>query len=137
LISLVWLVHYFGFFLLIGTTAVVDLRVLGAAARNQKLVPLAGLLLPFAWTGLGLVVASGFIMFAGQATTFYPTAVFRIKMGMVLLALVFGVIVQRKLPGWDRAPSVPAAAKWLAFASLALWLGAILAGLEVPAFVPV
>jgi hypothetical protein len=137
LISLVWLVHYFGFFLLIGTTAVVDLRVLGAAARNQKLVPLAGLLLPFAWTGLGLVVASGFIMFPGQATTFYPTAVFRIKMGMVLLALVFGVIVQRKLPGWDRAPSVPAAAKWLAFASLALWLGAILAGLEVPAFVPV
>jgi hypothetical protein len=137
LISLVWLVHYFGFFLLIGTTAVVDLRVLGAAARNQKLAPLAGLLFPFAWTGLGLAVASGFIMFAGQATTFYPTAVFRIKMGMVLLALVFGVIVQRKSPGWDRSPSLPAAAKWLAFASLALWLGAILAGLEVPAFVPV
>jgi len=43
------------------------LRVLGAAARNQKLAPLAGLLFPFAWTGLGLVIASGFIMFAGQA----------------------------------------------------------------------
>jgi hypothetical protein len=132
LISLVWLVHYFGFFLLVGTTAVVDLRVLGAAARNQKLAPLAGQLFPFAWTGLGLVSASGFIMFAGQAT-----AVFRIKMGMVLLALVFGVIVQRKSPVWDRAPSVPAAAKWLAFASLVLWIGAILAGLEVPAFIPV
>jgi len=75
-------------------------------------------------------------MFAGQATAFYPTTVFRIKMGMVLLALVFGVIVQRKSPVWDRAPSVPAAAKWLAFASLALWIGAILAGLEVAAFIP-
>jgi hypothetical protein len=137
MISLVWLVHYFGFFLLVGTTAVVDLRVLGVAAQNQRLAPLAGQLFPFAWTGLGLVAASGFIMFAGQATTFYPTAVFRIKMGMVLLALGFGVIVQRKSPVWDRAPSVPAAAKWLAFASLALWIGAILAGLEVPAFVPV
>jgi hypothetical protein len=137
MISLVWLVHYFGFFLLVGTTAVVDLRVLGVAAQNQRLAPLAGQLFPFAWTGLGLVAASGFIMFAGQATTFYPTAVFRIKMGMVLLALVFCVIVQRKSPVWDRAPSVPAAAKWLAFASLALWIGAILAGLEVPAFVPV
>jgi hypothetical protein len=136
LISLVWLVHYFGFFLLVGTTAVVDLRILGAAARNQKLAPLAGQLFPFAWTGLGLVIASGFIMFAGQATTFYPTAVFRIKMGMVLLALVFGVIVQWKSPVWDRAPSVPAAAKWLAFASLALWIGSILAGLEVAAFTP-
>ncbi len=137
LISLVWLVHYFGFFLLVGTTAVVDLRVLGAAARNQKLAPLAGLLFPLAWTGLGLVIVSGFIMFAGQATTFYPTAVFRIKMGMVLLAIAFGVIVQRKLPAWDHAPSVPAAAKWLALASLVLWIGAILAGLEVPAFIPV
>jgi hypothetical protein len=137
LISLVWLVHYFGFFLLVGTTAVIDLRVLGAAARNQKLAPLAGQLFPFAWTGLGLVIASGFIMFAGQATTFYPTSVFRIKMGMVLLAFVVGMIVQRKSPVWDLAPSVPAAAKWLAIVSLALWIGAILAGLEVPAFVPV
>lgn len=137
LISLVWLVHYLGFFLLVGTTAIVDLRVLGVAARNQKLAPLAGQLFPFAWTGLGLVIASGFIMFAGQATTFYPTAVFRIKMGMVLLAFVFGVIVQRKSLVWDRAPTVPAAAKWLAFASLALWIGTILAGLEVPAFIPV
>jgi hypothetical protein len=136
LISLVWLVHYFGFFLLVGTTALVDLRVLGAAARSHKLAPLAGQLFPFAWTGLGLVIASGFIMFAGQATTFYPTAVFRIKMGMVLLALVFGVIVQWKSPAWDRAPSVPAAAKWLALASLALWIGSILAGLEVAAFTP-
>jgi len=136
LISLVWLVHYFGFFLLVGTTAVVDLRVLGASARNLKLAPLAGQLFPLAWIGLGLVIASGFIMFAGQATTFYPTAVFRIKMGMVLLALVFGVIVQRKSPVWDGAPTVPTAAKWLAFASLALWIGAILAGLEVAAFIP-
>jgi hypothetical protein len=136
LISLVWLVHYFGFFLLVGITAVVDLRVLGVAARNQKLAPLAGQLFPWAWTGLGLVIASGFIMFAGQATTFYPTAVFQIKMGIVLLALAFGVIVQRKSPVWDRAPSMPAAAKWLALASLALWIGAILAGLEVPAFIP-
>ena len=136
LISLVWLVHYFGIFLLVGTTAVVDLRVLGAAARNLKLAPLAGQLFPLTWIGLGLVIASGFIMFAGQATTFYPTAVFRIKMGMVLLALVFGVIVQRKSPVWDRAPTVPAVAKWLACASLALWIGAILAGLEVAAFIP-
>lgn len=137
LISVVWLAHYFGFFLLVGTTAVVNLRVLGAAARNQRLAPLAGQLFPLAWTGLGLVIASGFIMFAGQATTFYPTPVFRMKMGMVLLAIAFGGIVQRKLPAWDRAPCVPAAAKWLAFASLVLWIGAILAGLEVPAFIPV
>jgi len=135
LISLVWLVHYIGLFLLVGTAVVVDLRILGIAARSHKLAPLAGMLFPWTWAGLGLAMASGFIMFAGQATTFYPEAVFWIKMGVVLLALVLGAIVQWKSPVWDRAPSIPVGAKWLAFVSLALWIGSILAGLEVPAFI--
>ena len=136
LISLVWLVHYVGLFLLVGTTAVIDLRVLGVAGRNQKLASLARLLLPLTWTGLGLVLASGFIMFAGQATTFYLAESFRIKMVVVILAIVLGIIVQRRFAVWDRAVVLPAGAKWLAIVSLALWVGAILAGLEVPAFTP-
>jgi len=43
-------------------------------------------------------------------------------MGMVLLALLFGVIVQRKSPVWGPCPDCAHCAKWLAFASLALWI---------------
>jgi hypothetical protein len=137
IISLVWLVHYIGMFLLVGTMVLVDLRVLGLAGRKQGIAQLAGQLFPWTWTGLVMVIASGSIMFAGQATTFYPATVFRIKMVELLAAVGFGFIVQRKVPQWDRLTPIPVGAKSLAILSLVLWVGAILAGLEVPAFLPI
>ena len=136
-ISIVWLVHYLGIFLLVGMMVFVDLRVLGLAARRQSIGQLSGYLFPWAWMGFAMVIPTGFIMFAGQATIFYPDPGFRIKMVELLIALVVGIIVQRKIPQWDRLPVIPAQAKLLAAVSLVLWIGAILAGLEVPAFLPI
>jgi hypothetical protein len=122
---------------LVGTGVFVDLRILGLGGRRQMISQLSGHLFPWTWTGLALVVPTGFIMFAGQATTFYPALVFRIKILELLVALAFGVIVQRNIPQWDRLPAIPAGVKLLAVLSLLLWVGAILAGLEVPAFLPI
>jgi hypothetical protein len=137
IISIVWLIHYLGMFLLVGTMVFVDLRVLGLAGRSQRILPLAGTLFPWTWTGLALLIPTGFIMFAGQATIFYPATVFRIKIFELLIAIAFGIAVQRKVPEWDRLAAIPAGAKLLAAVSLVLWIGAILASLEVPAFLPI
>jgi hypothetical protein len=137
MISIVWLIHYLGIFLLVGTMVIVDLRVLGVAGRNQRIGQLAGQLFPWAWTGLGMVIPSGFLMFAGQATILYPEPVFRIKLWVLLVALAVGFVVRLKLPQWDQLNTLPTSAKLLAFASLVLWIGSILAGLEVPAFIPI
>jgi hypothetical protein len=51
----------------------------------------------------------------------------------ILLAFIFAVIVQWNVPKWNRSPVMPAAAKVAAFLSLILWLGAILAGVEIAA----
>lgn len=136
MISTVWLFHYLGMFLLVGTTVIVDLRVLGIAGRGPSIAQLAGHLFPWMWTGLGLVIASGFIMFGSEATIFYPATAFRFKMLMLFLALLFGVIVQRNAPKWDQLKRVPTGAKSVALISLVLWIGAILAALEVPTFLP-
>jgi len=125
--------HYSGFFLLVGTTVVVDLRVMGLAGRRENAAQLANQLVPWMWTGLGMAVVSGFFMFAADAPDFYLASVFRIKILVVLLAVVFGAVVQRKVSQWDRMPAIPAGAKLVAFVSLALWIGAILAAVEVPA----
>ena len=125
--------HYSGFFLLVGTTVFVDLRVMGLAGRRENAAQLAKQLAPWMWTGLGMAVVSGFFMFAADAPDFYLASVFRIKMLVVLLAVVFGAVVQRKVSQWDRMPSIPAGAKLVAFVSLVLWIGAILAAVEVPA----
>ena len=135
-ISIVWLFHFLGFFLVVGTTVFVDLRILGLAGRRQNLALLAEQLFPWSWIGLALVVPSGFLMFAGYATQFYPAGVFRIKVLAFLLAVVFGIVIQRGVPRWTGSPSLTASAKVVALISLILWIGTILASVEVPAFIP-
>ena len=133
LATIVEFAHYTGFFLLVGSIAILDLRVLGLAARRQSAASLASQLFPWMCTGLVSAFLSGFIMFAGDATAFARAAIFGVKILVVLLAVVAGIIVQWNVPRWDRAPSMSIGAKLLAFISLALWIGAILAAVEVPA----
>lgn len=124
----IYAAHYFSFFVLVGTIAVVDLRLLGLAGQGRAVTQLAEQLFPWAWTGFGIAVLSGFIMFAPDATTFLPAAWFWIKLLAVLLAAVFTLIIQWNMRKWERAPAIPWLAKLTAFISLALWLGVILAG---------
>jgi hypothetical protein len=134
-ISIVWLFHFLGYFLVVGTTALVDLRILGYAGKGQSATKLAKEVFPWMWLGLLFVTVSGFIMFTGYASQFYPAPVFWIKICVFLLAIVFGVIVQTNVSKWDQMPSMPAAAKVVALLSLILWVGTILASVEVPAFI--
>lgn len=123
--------HFFGLFLLVGTIAVIDLRLLGLAGRRQSVSELAQDLFPWMWTGLGIAVVSGFLMFAVGATAFVANTQFRIKMLVTLLAVTFGAIVQRKTGQWDRPSGISGVAKLTAVISLALWIGVILAATEI------
>ena len=125
--------HYAGFFLLVGTIAIVDLRVLGVAGKRQNVATLGAQLFPWMWIGLASAFLSGFVMFSGDAADFYLASVFRIKLGVILLAVIFGIIVQWNTPKWGQLPSIPVSAKLLALISLVLWIGAILTSVEVPA----
>ena len=129
---LVELTHYFGFFLLVGTIVMVNLRVLGLAGRRQNITLLAEQLFPLMWMGLGFSVLSGFILFAGDAATFLPNPVFHAKMLVLLLAVVFGVIVQRNVRKWDPMPAIPIGAKFVSLVSMVLWIGVILAAVDIP-----
>jgi len=56
-------IHYLTMFWFIGSVAVVDLRVMGVAARKRGLTDVADFLFPWAWTGFTFAVLSGFLMF--------------------------------------------------------------------------
>ena len=129
---LIELTHYFSFFLLVGTIVIVDLRLLGLAGRRQSVAQLASQLFPVMWMGLGFAFLSGFILFAGDAQTFLPNPVFRAKLWVILFAVVSGIVVQRNARKWDQLPAVPMPAKFAALVSLVLWIGVILAAVEVP-----
>jgi hypothetical protein len=126
-------IHYFSMFVLVGSIAIVDLRVLGVAARSQNASQLAATLFPWMWAALALNAVSGFLMFAGDALAYIPNSTFHAKVMVVLLAIVFGILVQWGVPKWDQLPAIPAWGKLVALLSLLLWVGAIIAGVEVPA----
>ena len=125
--------HYFTLFVLVGTIVLVDLRILGVAARSQSVTQVADTLFPWTWTALGLALLSGFLMFTTDGGDYYPDRIFRIKMTVILLALISTVIVSRNVRKWDQAPAISTGAKLVALVSIVLWIGSILAGVEIAA----
>jgi uncharacterized membrane protein len=127
------IVHYFSMFMLVGSMLIVDLRVLGLVGRAQDAKLLADRLFPWIWISLAFNFLSGFFMFAGSAVAYYRNDIFYDKVGVILLAIGANLIVQKKVSKWNQLPAMPAAAKFLAVLSIGLWIGAIIAGVEVPA----
>lgn len=131
--STVSVIHYLTMFWFIGSIAVVDLRVMGIAARKRNLRELADQIFPWAWTGMILAILSGFLMFATDAGDWAPDRVFHIKVGMIVASVVFSVLVRVFVPAWSAVPETPAWAKFIALVSLLLWIGTILTASEIPA----
>ena len=126
-------VHYSAVFFCVGTIVLLDLRILGVADRNHTLSVLAGQLRRWTWIGFGAVAVSGFLLFAVEAGDFAAVTPFRLKMLVIVLAVVSALAIDWSLPKWDRSPAVPMTARVVALISILLWLGAILVSVEIPA----
>jgi hypothetical protein len=131
--SIVAVTHYLTMFWFIGSIAVVDLRVMGLAARRRGLGELAEQLFPWAWIGFVFAVISGFLMFATDAGDWAPSKVFHVKLTLIVVSAIFAFVVQRGSRSWAQAPEVPQAAKIIALISLLLWVATILSASEIPA----
>lgn len=133
LYGLVSVVHYSAVFFFVGTIVLLDLRILGVADRNHALSPLAAQLRPWTWIGFGAAVVSGFLLFAIEAGDYAAATPFRVKMLIILLAVIAALATEANMSKWDRAPVMPVTARLVALISIVLWLGTILASVEVPA----
>lgn len=131
--STVAVTHYLSMFWFIGSIAVVDLRIMGLAAKRRGVGELAEQLFPWAWIGFTLAVISGFLMFATAAGDWAPSKVFHIKLTLIVVSAIFALIVQRGARTWALDPEVPRAAKIIALISLLLWIATILSASEIPA----
>ena len=126
-------IHYLTVFWFIGSMVVVDLRVMGIAARKRNLTELSAQIYPWAWTGLVLAIISGFLMFLTDAGDWAPDPVFHVKVLMIAISIALAILVQVMVPKWAVLPEIPAWAKILALVALLFWIGTILSASEIPA----
>jgi len=117
--GLVSVIHHSAVLFSIGTIVLLDLRILGVANQDHTASALAEQLRPWSWIGFGCAVISGFLLFAGQASLYVAATPFRVKMFIILLAAIAALAAERS------------SLKLLALISIVLWLGALLAAVEI------
>jgi hypothetical protein len=122
------LCHTIGLALLVGTNAVLDLRILGVAS-DLPLKPFK----PFfslMWLGFGINAITGVFLLIAYPTKAFTNPVFYIKLSFIALAVVIMTRMKSRLfgdPSLSESDMV-ARGKTMAKLSLVLWIGAISAG---------
>jgi hypothetical protein len=119
--------HTVGLGFLVGTSMVLDLRVLGLSP-NLPLQPMRRFV-PVMWFGFVINAASGLVLAVIDATSMLVNPLFYIKMGFIVLAMLTGRLIAKQVFTDSPMDSpIRPGAKALAYASLFLWIGAITAG---------
>jgi hypothetical protein len=125
------IVHLCGIALLVGSIAVLDLRLLGCS-RNLSVRTLAAHVLPWTIGSFLLILPSGLAMFVAHAGDLIASPVFALKICLIMAAgtnaAVFHAGVFRGAARWDIDVMPPAAARAAAALSLLLWVSVISCG---------
>ena len=119
--------HTFGMMVLVGASAMLDLRLLGFGRG----IPLDSLktLFPVMWAAFWLNAVTGSMLFVADATKRGTSVIFLVKLLLVATGVVTIVLIKREVYGKNPSPvTVSSTVKLLATASLLVWSAAITAG---------
>ena len=113
--------HLAGLAIIGGAVLVVDLRLLGLGLRKTPVAQLAQDAQPFLVGSLIVMLASGFALYASEATKAYASPAFWIKIVSLFLVIIFTFTVRRKVTLTEERRVSPWASKGTAIVSIALW----------------
>jgi hypothetical protein len=124
-------IHVLALVLVVGSIAVVDLRLLGVRIQGRPASRVIREMLPWTWGAFGIAATAGFLLFSSKAVKYAENWPFQLKMLCLVLAavnmLIFHSVGNRRLPEWDMT-ATPIAAKLAGGFSLALWVTIVAAG---------
>ena len=125
-------VHVFAVSLVLGTIAIVDLRLLGLASTKRPFAELSRRVLPFTWAAFVLAVIAGLVLFTTRATEYFVNPVFWIKMVLIIVAginmMIFEFITVRDVQKWNLNPTPPARARLAGGISIGCWVLILVSG---------
>jgi len=124
------ILHILGFVTLVGSIAMLDLRLLGLS-RALSVRSLARHVLPWTLGAVLVIVPTGLMMFMAHAADFVGNRAFVLKMVLIMCAganaMAFHVGPYRSVAQWDTSVPPPAA-RLHAAASMMIWIGVIACG---------
>ena len=116
----------------LGTIAIVDLRLLGYPAHRRGAKQLIKDMLPFTWVAFGLAVVTGALLFTSNPLNYWDSNPFRWKMIALLLAglnmAAFHLTAYRRIAEWDDSLPPPTIARIAGITSLGLWILVVFLG---------
>lgn len=125
-------IHVLALTLVIGSIAIVDLRLLGIRSRDRSVLETTAEALPITWSAFALAVVSGALMFSSNALAYAHNGFFQAKMMLIAFAglnmLGYHLIVGRNAASWDTAASTPLRARIVGGVSLAAWIAVAACG---------
>jgi len=127
-------VHIVALALLFGAALVLNLRLLGVMLRGVPVSRLARELAPWTFCSLIAILASGALLFASEAVKSFYSVPFRVKIVLLLFAIVFHYTVGRKVSLMEEDRVTPLFGKVTAIVGIVLWLSVGFAGRAIAFF---
>ncbi|HTY49247.1 MAG TPA: DUF6644 family protein [Steroidobacteraceae bacterium] len=122
-------VHIVSIGVVVSSMAMLHFRLLGLAGRSQSIAAVAGRFLPWTWGAVVVLLCSGALLIIGEPSRELTSAVFWLKMELVLCALLltgaFQAVLSRGHGFWERHRVFAGA---VAVVSLGLWASIVVAG---------
>jgi hypothetical protein len=133
-IPVVQSIHLVGITFLLGSAVVLNFRLLNIGMRGIPLVDLARNLLKWMQLGMYVTILSGVIIFITDPVRYATSNPFRIKMALLLTAIIFQYAVFRKVTLAESSGRARIRNGLTAFCSLTLWFGVGWAGRAIAFF---
>jgi hypothetical protein len=121
-------IHLVGIAMLIGTIAIVDLRLLGLGMRRQTAAELVQSTAPWTLLGLVMVLISGPLIFSSDPQLYMHNLPFRFKITTLVIAMIYNWTIHRKVAESRDPGGLGVVVGGL---SLLLWTSLIFAGIFI------
>jgi hypothetical protein len=125
-------IHIMAVSVLFASACMINLRILGLTRYGRTVSQLAHTLLPWMWSALLVLLATGTVQTIAEPVRQFVTPVFWAKMSMVLvttgMTALFARRVRADAAAWDHAASRPRGARGFAILTTVLWVAIIVCG---------
>jgi hypothetical protein len=119
-------VHVLALTIVIGSIAIVDLRLIGWSSRDRSVAQTTASALPVTWSAFVVAVITGGLLFSSNATTYAHNFYFQVKLCLIALAGVnmaaYHLFLGRGADAWHTPALTPLRARIVGAVSLCLWI---------------